>query len=283
MDNEQLLRELEEKKCQSRLMQKKVIVCVIAAAILCFVIYGVMAIAESGWFVTVEYQEADGGFLFDPNIDYEYNIMEDHEYLRLIKDEPLISFCDNNTGITESLTDEQYDDYGDAVKLLTDLVLAIQAGDYETYYSFFTEGYLAAERASRIEQGLIPDPPFTMQQIYGAVITRVSEEKNPQTGALTCTYRLKYMIHENNGTLRLDMGSDAYREQELVMLGGQNDTALKINSVSTEKTVYETEIVHGWRIAAVAVATVALAALTVFGTVIILKKLGRGKAEENAQ
>ncbi len=283
MNNEELLRELENKKRQSRLIQKKVIVCVIAAAILCAVFYGVMAIAESGWFVTVEYNDDSEGFIFYPVVDYEYDIMKDAGYVRLLGEEPFISYCDKSLGLTESLTEDEYDDRGEAVKRLVDLVLAIQAGDYETYYSFFTEAYLAAEREKRIEQGLIPDPPFTMQQVYSAVITKVSEEKNPQTGVITCIYRLKYKIHENNGTLRLDMGSDSYREQELVMLNSQNDPTLKINSVSTEKTIIETETVHGWRIAAVAVAAVAVAALTVYGTVVTLKKLGKAKKEETAE
>ncbi len=283
MNNEELLRELQEKKRHTKLIQKKAIVCVIAVAVLCAVFYSVMAIAESGWLVTVEQNEASRGFMFDPKVDYDYDIMADAGYIRLLNEEPFISYCDAGIGVTESLNEDQYDDRGDAVKRLIDLVLAIQAGDYETYYSFFTEAFLAAERERRIEQGLMPDPPFTMQQVYSVVITRVSEEKNPQTGVMTCVYRLKYKIHENNGTLRLDMGSDSYREQELVMINSQTDPELKINSVSIEKTIYETSTVHGWRIAAVAVAAVILTALTVFGTVVILKKLGKEKKEETAE
>ncbi len=283
MNNEQLLRELEEKKRQGRVIQKKVIVCIFAVALLCAVVYGVVAIAESGWFVSVEYQEAPGGYLFDPKVDYEYDIMTDAGYLRLLEEEPLISYCDAGTGLTQTLTADQYDDYGEAVKLLTEVLLAIQGGDHETYYSFFTEAYLEADSEARREQGLYPEPPFTMQQIYRAVITRVSEEKNPQTGVMTCTYRLKYMIHENNGTFRLDMGSDSYREQELVLINSQKDPTLKINSISTEKTIYELEVVHGERIATVAVSAILIAALIAFGAVVIVKKIGRVRSGEESK
>ncbi len=280
MNNEQLLRELEEKKRQSRSMQKKIIVCIMAVAILCAVFGGVMAVALSGWFVTVEHKEASGGFVLYPMVDYEYNIMEDAAYLRLLSDEPFIKYCDNDTRIEESLSEDLYDDRGDAVKRIIDMVLAIQAGDHEAYYSFFTDAFLDVERAARLEQGLPAEHEFTMQQVYAVVITKISEEKNPQTGVETCIYRLKYKIHKNNGTFRTDLDSDSYHEQELVMVNSESDPELKINSVSTEKTIHQNTIIHGWRIALVAVASLVIASLTVVGMVIILKKLGNVTKEE---
>lgn len=258
-------------------MGKKVVVCIIAALLLCASLYGAIAVVESGWLVSVELEDPNKGFIFNPIVDYEYNIMEDAGYLRLLADEPLISYCDLSTGVTESISPEDYDDQKDAVRFLIDLVLCIQSGDHEGYYNSFTDAYRRAE----LEKNQYAELEFTMQQIYSAVITCVSEIENEQTGTVSCVYRLKYKIRNNNGTFRTDLGSDSYREQEMIILNSASDPTLKINSVSVEKTLIEKEIVHVWRVVALALAAAVLIGGVSVGAIVLIKRIGKTTQKED--
>lgn len=277
MNEKQLLEELENKKRQGRIMSKKVVVCIVAAMLLCAFLYGAIAVVESGWLVSVELEDTNKGFIFNPVVDYGYNIMEDAGYLRLLADEPLISYCDLSTGVTETIAPENYDDQKEAVKFLINLVLCIQSGDYEGYYNSFTDAYRAVE----LEKNEYAELEFTMQQVYSAVITCVSEVENEQTGTLSCVYRLKYKIRNNNGTFRTDLGSDSYREQELVILNSASDPTLKINSVSTEKTLIRREVVHVWRVVALVLASVVLIGGVSVGAVLLVKRIGKATQNED--
>ena len=83
------------------------------------------------------------------------------------------------------------------------------------------------------------------------------------------------MIRHNNGTFRLDMGSDCYREQTFIMIEEKGDTELKISSVSTAATALIVDVVHGWNIAIAVCAAVVISATTVCGTVILIKKVNK--------
>ncbi len=277
MNEKQLLEELENKKRQGRIMGKKVVVCIIAALLLCASLYGAIAVVESGWLVSVELEDPNKGFIFNPIVDYEYNIMEDAGYLRLLADEPLISYCDLSTGVTETIAPEDYDKQKAPVRFLIDLVLCIQSGDHEGYYNSFTDAYRRAE----LEKNQYAELEFTMQQIYSAVITCVSEIENEQTGTVSCVYRLKYKIRNNNGTFRTDLGSDSYREQEMVILNSASDPTLKINSVSVEKTLIEKEIVHVWRVVALALAAAVLIGGVSVGAIVLIKRIGKTAQKED--
>ena len=244
MDKESLKKELENKKKQNRLTQKKAMIVFFVIAVIFAVAYAVITIAESGWFFGEE-EITPEGYEFYPVQDYEYDIMTNSAYLALLK-RPLISLSDGATGVTDSLDPEEYDKKGDAVALLTKLVIAIQQGDAETYNSCFSEKYTAVSGTKY---------RFTMQQVYDVIITKYSEVK---TGSkVTATYGLKYKIRQNNGSLRLDMGSDCYREQIIVMTDDNTAKELKIDSVTTSTSEPTTRTVtYGWRIAAVAVGAV---------------------------
>ncbi len=279
MNNEQLERELENKKKHNKIMLKKIMVCVCAAVILSAVAMGVMVLAESEWLVGVEYISSDDYFIPHPFEDYNYDIMQDAGYRRLLAEEPFITLSDVRSGFSQTIDPEEYDTQSEAVSMLIDLVLCIQSGDHEGYYDHFTDAYRTAE----LERNEFAEHSFTMQQIYNVVITKVQEQENEHSGTSTYIYRLKYKIHKNNGTFRNDLGSDSWREQELMIVNSASDPTLKINSVSIEKTVVEVPVVHGERIAAVSVGAVAIFGAVISGTVVLLKRIGKTEKEENEE
>jgi len=144
MNREQIIEELEKKKRQSRALQKKIILIFLSVAILAAVIFAVIVLYTSGWFKSEEKVD-QGGFLFDPNADENYDIMSDKAYLSILESEPFINLADAQTGVSESLLPENYGNEGAAVKLLTDLILSIQMGDSDAYNSCFSRAYLISE------------------------------------------------------------------------------------------------------------------------------------------
>ena len=58
-----------------------------------------------------------------------------------------------------------------------------------------------------------------MQKLYNIKITRMSEEDVSENGQNYTKYEfiLEYMIHQNNGTFRTDIGSDASKKQYITL------------------------------------------------------------------
>ncbi len=145
---------------------------------------------------------------YDP--DYEYDIMQDKEYLELDR---YIYYKDARTGETILLLDHEVKDYGEGMITLKTMLDAIIAGDHETYNSLFSSNYFAVE-------GREPEPPFTMQQVYDILITRVAvtDVVDEKLGKYTqYEYTVEYKIHKNNGTFRTDLGHDDSRKQYFIL------------------------------------------------------------------
>ena len=145
---------------------------------------------------------------YDP--DYEYDIMKDQEYLELDR---YIYYKDARTNETIILLDHEIQGYGPAMVTIKKMIDAIIAGDHETYNSLFSKNYFAVE-------GREPEPPFTMQQVYDILITRmeVTDVVDETLGKYTMyTYTVEYKIHKNNGTFRTDLGHDDSRKQYFIL------------------------------------------------------------------
>ncbi len=145
---------------------------------------------------------------FDP--DYDYDIMQDQEYLQLDR---YIYYKDARTGETIIIPEDEIKDYGPAMVTLTDMLHAIIMGDHEAYNALFSSNYFAVE-------GREPEQPFTMQQVYDILITRieVNDMVSDEFGRYTqYEYTVEYKIHKNNGTFRTDLGHDDSRKQYFVL------------------------------------------------------------------
>ena len=139
--------------------------------------------------------------------DYEYNIMEDRDYLQLNR---RIYHCDERSGLTEELTDKNITGYGPAAVVLREAINAIIAGDADAYNELFSDNYYANHD---------PEAPFTMQRLYDIKLTKINESvKSGEKGKYTqYEYEVEYKIRLNDGTYRTDIGHDESKKQYFIL------------------------------------------------------------------
>ena len=158
--------------------------------------------------------------------DFERNILEDETYLELMRGR-FLHYCDSYTNITVSLTPETAAQHGQEVAFLVDYLYTIIKGDHEAYNDCFSEAYYAS--------GNTPKDAFTMQQLHHIVLTKISMESASEDGRnyTKYLYSVEYLIHENNGTFRKDIG-DGSKAQYLIVTDRSGEW--KIDELSTVKT-----------------------------------------------
>ena len=135
-----------------------------------------------------------------------------------------IYYADPYTGVTVSVDRDSYWEHGDGFELLCHMIESIIAGDHEKYNSFFSDAYFEVEDEK--EQ-------FTPQKLYNITITLHSTEQINEEGASYTSeiYIVEYMIRQNNGTFRTDVGSDAIRKQLVVVTDREGE--MRIDTVSS--------------------------------------------------
>ncbi len=176
-------------------------VSLLAALLLCIGIIAVLEQADSG-------EERETIPPIDPSLLSEtkpegFDIMEYDEYLALNR---LVYFKDGNTGVTMAVDDEDAKTKAKHFKVMYAIIKAINEGDSETYNSFIGNDELKSA-------------DFTQQQIYDITLELYSEESKLDGGSAydEVIYRVRYKIHENNGTYRNNIESDATRPQYFVL------------------------------------------------------------------
>ena len=179
-------------KTQSKGMRKKLVVALIAVTaailVLVLVLFLIESLSRPKLPELPEYE-------FYPT--YQGNIMEYDRYLDLDR-----QVYYSEMGTTTSITEENREEFDPAVLFLYDYVQSIIAGDHTRYNQFFSDSYF---------KECDPQTPFSPQMLYRIVITYQSTEE--EAGDKLITYRLDYMIFENDGTFRRDIESDASRPQ----------------------------------------------------------------------
>ena len=135
-----------------------------------------------------------------------------------------IYYADPYTGVTVSVKPDSYWEYGDGVEMLCHMIESIIAGDHEKYNRFFSDAYFEVEPEK--EQ-------FTAQKLYNITITLQEREEISEEGRTFNReiYILEYMIRQNNGTFRTDVGSDAIRKQMIVVTDREGE--MRIDTVSS--------------------------------------------------
>ena len=139
--------------------------------------------------------------------DFEYDFMEDEDYLQLNR---RIYIYDARSGQTEELTDKNLPGYGEGAAVLRDMIHAVINGDADAYNALFSLNYF---------ENHDPEPPFTMQRLYDIKLTKVSEtlvagEKGKYT---QYEFEVEYKIRLNDGTYRTDIGHDESKKQYFVL------------------------------------------------------------------
>ncbi len=169
--------------------------------------------------------EDDGYIHFYPT--YAGDIFSYGPYLELNRS---VSYCADAAGygVTLSITEANRADFDVYVLYLCDWIKLMTYGAVEDYNACFSESYLREHGAQAA---------FSPQMIYNACIYFVSEEQDGD--GLLRTYRLDYMIHRNDGTLRRDVESDAIRPQYVQLRVGA-DRSIQIDALYVLKNVTKT-------------------------------------------
>ena len=183
-----------------------VLVCMVAFAVVAIPLINILDKLQSDA-SEEETTKQTGNFFIPATPDYEYDIMQDEEYLQLNR---RIYHCDERSGLTEELTDKNIGGYGPAARVLREAINAIIAGDADAYNSLFSDNYYANNE---------PESPFTMQRLYDIKITKVNETiKSGEKGKYTqYEYEVEYKIRLNDGTFRTDIGHDESKKQYFIL------------------------------------------------------------------
>ncbi len=114
-----------------------------------------------------------------------------------------------------SVDSESVREYGKDAEFVYNILMAVIAGDYETYNSMVSE---------EIEHYGF----FTQQQLYDMSFQKLSQ--TDKGGYTEYAFRVSYKIHENNGSFRDDIEPDAGRDQYYII----NDKSgeLKLANIS---------------------------------------------------
>jgi hypothetical protein len=183
-----------------------VLVCMVAFAVVAIPLINILDKLQNGE-DTEETGKLPPSSIIFATPDYEYDIMQDEEYLQLNR---RIYHCDERSGLTEELTDKNIGGYGPAARVLREAINAIIAGDADAYNALFSDNYYANNE---------PESPFTMQRLYDIKITKVNETiKSGEKGKYTqYEYEVEYKIRLNDGTFRTDIGHDESKKQYFIL------------------------------------------------------------------
>lgn len=167
-------------------------------------------------------EEKEVNYKFYP-ADFEANIFENPEYLKLLDDGNVyIDFKEG--GLTLGIPMEDAYKYGEDLKFMTDVLSAIIYGNNDLYNGYFTDKYYETHS---------PKSKFTMQMLYNIKVERLSSGKaeSENGGEYTQTvFGVEYRIFENNGTFRKDIGAGSKKQYITVTnQGGQ----WRIDSITT--------------------------------------------------
>ncbi len=189
----------------TRKKNKIIIICVLAASVLlllvCSLIPGLLKNDNGGKPDREEYT-VDPSKLADTK-EEDFDILEYEEYLKYDR---TIQYC-YTSGVQVSVNDKTLSNYDASFGLIYKLIGTLIAGDSDSYNE------LVHEEVGHFDS-------FTQQQVYDIVITKYSEStKQSETGSAYAeyVYIVEYKIHENNGSYRKDIESDACRPQYFVI------------------------------------------------------------------
>lgn len=144
--------------------------------------------------------------------DYDENIFEDRVYMSYDRS---VYYTDPNSGMTVTVSHDDATDvsetYREVVEFLLDYIDTMINGDVDGYNACYAPEFYNKERTPKIA--------FTMQKLYRITLTAVDWKYDDSGDGALRYYNvaIEYMIKNNNGTLRNDMGSDAIRKVYLTI------------------------------------------------------------------
>ena len=197
----------EKKKREPMSPKKKVkiiIASLIGALVLCVVLIAVLDAVDIG----IKGGEREtlpsvDEWLLHETYDEDFDIMEYDEYLKLDRN---VYLNNKLAGVTQSVSEDDKDLYGEGFSVLYRVISAIRDGDNTAY-----NGYMGAD--------FLKKKDFTQQQIYSIKIVPEGSETVTNGGVTyeEFIFTVTYRIHENNGTYRNTIESDVSRPQIFII------------------------------------------------------------------
>lgn len=190
---------MEEQNTQNKNSKSKkrvwiIIACLVGVLVLCGIMIAIIESVESGEGELETWGAIDPLKLHE-TYGEDFDIMEYDAYLGFDRN---IYLDDKQTGVKESVPQDQASLHGKAFEVVYYVLRAINEGDSETY-----NAYMGSDTLKKGE--------FTQQQIYDITISPHSSSEDG--GIEKYIFKVTYKIHENNGTYRNTIESDSSRPQ----------------------------------------------------------------------
>lgn len=161
--------------------------------------------------------------------NYDLDITQDEEYMTHYNLIPRF-----NIGSESLQLPDVPSRYKEACTLISDYIDLVKRGDYENYYSLFTESY--ANTHSDVNFFTKKALRFTGQKLYDISVTLMRSQylENGDTngdyaGYTVYYFNVSYCIKDNDGTFRRDILSDESRTLLFEIL--EKDDSIKINDI----------------------------------------------------
>lgn len=253
----------EELMERTQRMKKRMIVISLSALALVAVLFGVLIIAEYAKMRKAA-EPPVYEYVFSPTYDRPFT--ENASYMALDRK---IYYCHNADG--SGLTEELNENASDRAQAFLYLYMqVVQGGNAEVYNALFNANYFAENE---------PQAAFSPQMIYDTRI-RYYSKTTAENGDLIQSYLLDYKIHENDGSLRRDIGSDMSRTQYIALRVPQSGAV----TIEDLYVIYQNNPEAQEPSTALIVSLVAFPVLLVAGAVIALvvyrKKGSASKSEK---
>ncbi len=146
--------------------------------------------------------------------NWDENIYEDKEWLDQNR---YITYIDG--GVSVTITDGIYDDYGICVDFMALYFEALMQGNADALCGFYADEYF--DKNYRWDE-------ITMQRVYDMKLERISSFDNANNTVYV--YKVSYKIMKNDGTFRNDVKSDAERPEFYTIIDDGRE--IKITDVS---------------------------------------------------
>ncbi len=227
----------DEQRCEADEARRKakrlktIIICVICGMV-AFSVLGMVllfSISEDrgllgGLFVPEQESETQKPIKFHEVYPDAFNIFEYDEYMGLDR---IIYYCDPQMGTEEGVAEKDASSYGEVFEILYKMINAAIRGDHKEY-----NRYLGGKQAEEAHE-------FTQQQIYNIKLTHHSIKSVTSDNGKVYqeqVYIVEYMINENNGTFRDDIGSNESRKQYYVFTDESGE--FKLMDIVNMKYIY---------------------------------------------
>lgn len=165
--------------------------------------------------------------------DYSFSPVYDGDILqydRYLAQNRRVYFYSNPQGVGDryQITEEEADA---RLNLIYHYLQSIINGDADAYNSFFNLSYFQSNAKKEA---------FPQQMLYNINVYFYAEEYDEASGERLYTYQIDYMILQNNGKFRNDIGSDMIRSQYMVIRKYANGT-VKIENLLLKRMAEQVE------------------------------------------